>query len=264
MRLAIFWAALISASLLTYAHWVEPQWIETTEHRISDSNLGDIKIVQLTDLHLDGNLDYQSNIIEIVNSQNPALIVLSGDVIDDKANLNILDDFLQQLPATNIIATLGNWEYWADIDLDALTRIYERNGVRLLVNQEKTFEIQSRRLRVIGLDDFTAGKPAFDTFRATPLGTISLIIEHSPGLFGDLMYSVKKQPLTADLCLAGHTHGGQITLFGQLLWTPPGSGRFAEGFYQTDRCPLYVSRGVGTSLLPLRFGARPEIAVFYL
>ena len=173
MKLGYLLFAILSALLLTYAHWGEPQWIEITEHRMSDTTQGDIKIVQLTDLHLDGNLDYESYIIEIVNNQHPALIVLSGDVIDDKANLNLLDAFLQKLPATNIIATLGNWEYWADIDLDALTRIYERNGVSLLVNQEKTFEIQSRKLRVIGLDDFTAGKPDFDTFRETPLGTTS-------------------------------------------------------------------------------------------
>jgi len=49
---------------------------------------------------------------------------------------------------------------------------------------------------------------------------------------------------------------------GLVMWTPRGSGSYTAGFYETKLCPLYVSAGLGTSLLPVRFGARPEIAVF--
>ena len=66
------------------------------------------------------------------------------------------------------------------------------------------------------------------------------------------------------LCLAGHTHGGQVALFGFALWTPRGSGNFTAGRYDSTMCPIYVSRGIGTSILPIRLGARPEIAVFTL
>ena len=66
------------------------------------------------------------------------------------------------------------------------------------------------------------------------------------------------------ICLSGHTHGGQVTLFGRPFWTPRGSGRFVAGWYETPSCRLYVSRGVGMSILPIRFGARPEVAVFEL
>ncbi len=57
-------------------------------------------------------------------------------------------------------------------------------------------------------------------------------------------------------------HGGQVTLFGLVLYTPPGSGSFEAGFYKTTSCDLYVSKGLGTLVLPFRLGARPEIAVF--
>ena len=66
------------------------------------------------------------------------------------------------------------------------------------------------------------------------------------------------------LCLSGHTHGGQIALAGWAPFRPVGSGRFVAGFYDVPGCRLYVSRGVGTSVLPLRWGAAPEVAVFDL
>lgn len=65
------------------------------------------------------------------------------------------------------------------------------------------------------------------------------------------------------LMLSGHTHGGQIAVGGWAPLVPPGSGRYVRGWFRGDGAPpLYVSRGIGTSVLPLRFGATPELAVF--
>jgi predicted MPP superfamily phosphohydrolase len=88
------------------------------------------------------------------------------------------------------------------------------------------------------------------------------VIQHSPGWFRSP--DAAAVDTRASLCLAGHTHGGQIALFGLPLWTPRGSGDFVAGRYDLAMCPLYVSRGIGTSIAPVRFGARPEIAVFSL
>jgi predicted MPP superfamily phosphohydrolase len=65
--------------------------------------------------------------------------------------------------------------------------------------------------------------------------------------------------------LSGHTHGGQVAPFGRPLYRPRGSGRYVSGWYRdADRVPMYVSRGIGTSVVPIRLGAVPEIAVFDL
>jgi uncharacterized protein len=88
-----------------------------------------------------------------------------------------------------------------------------------------------------------------------------ILIQHSPGYFEHLSGI---DGGVHDLCLSGHTHGGQITFFGLSIWTPRGSGTFQSGMYETKNCPLYVSRGIGTSVLGARFGARPEVAVFDL
>jgi predicted MPP superfamily phosphohydrolase len=91
------------------------------------------------------------------------------------------------------------------------------------------------------------------------------LVQHSPGFFAAKSTGAALPDKAFDLCLSGHTHGGQITLFGWAFGPlPPGSGPFVAGQYETAACPLYVSRGLGTSVLPLRLFARPEIAVFDL
>lgn len=73
---------------------------------------------------------------------------------------------------------------------------------------------------------------------------------------------------SVDLVLSGHTHGGQVQLAGWAPVTPRGSGRYLEGWYgdhaEDGVPPMYVSRGVGTSGIPVRLGSRPELAVFEL
>ena len=117
-------------------------------------------------------------------------------------------------------------------------------------------------LSVAGLDDYTAGKPDLvRTLQECTQGEPIIMAQHSPGLFdeapspelGKIAYS-----------LAGHTHGGQVAIGKHALFTPRGSGRYVAGSYQTAWGDLYVSRGIGTSMIPLRIGARPEIVLLEL
>lgn len=81
---------------------------------------------------------------------------------------------------------------------------------------------------------------------------------HSPEYFGTLAGK-------ADLVLAGHTHGGQVRVpFLPPLWLPHGSGSYVEGWYQDGGSRLYVSRGIGNSVLEFRFNCRPELPVIDL
>jgi predicted MPP superfamily phosphohydrolase len=89
---------------------------------------------------------------------------------------------------------------------------------------------------------------------------MTVLVQHSPGWFESA--AAKTPEARYDLCVSGHAHGGQVTLFGLVLYTPPGSGSYEAGFYKIALCDLYVSKGLGTSVLPFRLGARPEIAVF--
>ncbi len=75
--------------------------------------------------------------------------------------LGALDTFLRLLGTSRKVAVLGNWEYWSGVDLETLRTLYEkRHNTSLLINQTVTFQFDEPPLQVIGLDDFTAGKPS--------------------------------------------------------------------------------------------------------
>ncbi len=252
-------------ALLAYVFLIEPYWVEVTHHvGAARHQTQRVRIAQLSDLHLHNFGRREQRVVDALSRWQPDLLLLTGDVIDRADALAALPAFLKATGDVPKLAVLGNWEHWAKVDIAELRDIYQQQGTRLLINQSTRLTLQGRIVDVVGLDDYTAGVPA-TTPSPQPASdaAIVLLLQHSPGMFDDETFA-NMLKLRLDLCLAGHTHGGQLTLFGLPLWKPPGSGGFNAGNYPTTYCPLYVSRGIGTSVLPARFGARPEIAVFDL
>ncbi|MFM8864609.1 MAG: metallophosphoesterase [Limnohabitans sp.] len=225
-----------------------------------------VRVVQLSDLHLQRFAAAEQAIVARVLSLKPDLVVLSGDAIDRAEALPHLRSFVQALAGVSVVAVPGNWEHWSGIDFSAMDQIFaDRPGSAFLLNQRLTLTVRGRMVHVLGLDDFTAGQPDAQRLSVQMPGDLNILVQHSPGFF-DLPEVARRMgsspPLS--LCLSGHTHGGQIALAGWAPFRPVGSGRFVAGFYDVPGCRLYVSRGVGTSVLPLRWGAAPEVAVFDL
>jgi predicted MPP superfamily phosphohydrolase len=255
--------ALLS-SVIIYALAIEPYWIKTSIHTIGHpSVIAPTRVVQLSDLHLQTFDKLSAKVVEEVERLNPDLVVITGDAIDNHVALPMLDQFLAALPkGAHTVAILGNWEYWAAVDMQALRALYIKHNVTVLVNEAHTINVGGQAVMIEGLDDFTAGKPksVVEHYGANK-APLHVLLQHSPGWFEQLKGEALERERPA-LCLAGHTHAGQVPVFGLVMWTPRGSGSYTAGFYETKLCPLYVSAGLGTSLLPVRFGARPEIAVF--
>ncbi|MEB3223414.1 MAG: metallophosphoesterase [Candidatus Sericytochromatia bacterium] len=249
-----------AALLATWAVAIEPRWLEVPIHRVGlATGAPALRIALVADLHLGRGAS--PDVAGTLRALAPDLVVLAGDVLDDRAHLPELARFLAATRGLRRVAVLGNWEHWAGLDLAALRALYEhQHGVRLLVNEAWTFEARGRRVEVVGLDDPTAGQPDLKAAKATGRADVSLLVVHSPAYFAP--GAPLREARRFDMCLAGHTHAGQVTLFGRPLWLPPGSGGFSAGLYQTAHGPLYVTRGIGTSLVPVRLGARPELPLF--
>lgn len=257
-------AAVMIGSVAFYALEVEPDWVEVTTHTVgegrADRNSRGVRVVQISDLHLRNFAQREAELTRKIQDLRPDAIVFTGDIIDRAENLALLESFLAALGPTPRVAVLGNWEYWSTVDLQRLRSIYETTpNSFLLVNQRATLALNGREFEFVGLDDFTAGKPAAALMKRPGQDVIRVVLQHSPGFFGAQTTRVES---SNQICLSGHTHGGQVTFFGRVLWTPRGSGDFVAGWYFTRDCRLYISRGVGMSILPIRFGARPEVAVF--
>jgi hypothetical protein len=267
--LALF--PLAPLAVLAYALWVEPARVAVVRHdlRSVGAVLGGApwRLVQVSDLHLQGFGEREQALARQVQGLGADVVVLTGDAIDRVEALPWLAGFVAALGGVPVLLVPGNWEHWSGVDFLALQASLAGAGGQLVLNDRWYLSKQGRTLQLIGLDDFTAGVPDLRLLTsgvdADAVGMIdTVLVQHSPGFFDQVDVSQRMGENRFSVCLSGHTHGGQVALAGWAPWLPGGSGRFVAGFYDVPGCRLFVSRGVGMSVLPLRLGAPPEVVVF--
>lgn len=258
LRTAALTGAGTVAGVTVYGTLVEPRRLETTRHRVHAGRDDPVTLVQISDLHLGTTGAVHDEVVRTTAAADPDVVLLTGDSVEDPDDLGELDDLLGRLPArVPVLAIMGNWEYWGGVRPTELARLLRSRGGRLLVNESLALTVRGRRLVFAGVDDLVAGRPdILGTIRELPDGGTRILMAHCPAHRDELSAGAP-----VDLVLSGHTHGGQVNV-GGLAVTPPGSGDYRAGWYRDGGPPLYVSRGVGTSVVPVRIGAPPEVALF--
>ena len=252
--------------LVLDAFWLETYFVEWTEHDITASPSNKIKAIHLTDLHLRNIKSVHKSIADRINKERPDVIFFTGDSLERNKYFPILQDFLKlidhKLPK---IAILGNKEYSGRIDKDRLKDVYKSYNGTLLVNESHIFESKNRKINILGIDDYVCGYPDFKK-AANNLdpSLATVILNHCPAYREEIDRLSQPLNLRPYLILSGHTHGGQITFFGKPFFTPFGSGNYVKGWYRNKTSKMYVSKGVGTTVFPIRFGARAEASIFYI
>ena len=238
---------------------ITPRRLVSSHHTFGHSASSDrLRIVQVSDLHVHGIGTLERQLLEPLHDAQAGLLGITGDAIDRSACLPALDTLLAEFPtAPRRLAIMGNWEYKSGAGLRSMERTYERHGIELLVNRSVTLEHRGRTIRVTGLDDIMGGRPdAIAALQDARPVDQHLVLAHCP-ITRDSLQMPSGHPVS--LVLSGHTHGGQVAPFGIATHLPPGSGRYVAGWYRDGGPPMYVSRGIGTSLLPIRIGATPEL-----
>jgi len=254
-------AALVAAM---DALWVEPKWLRITEHDVPIVNLPKMldgyRIAHITDAHLKHIGVVEEKIFREIENRDVALVVLTGDMIDDPLRLSVLEEFCHSLQGRRrtVLAILGNWEHQARLSITALHDRYRSHGIRLLINES---ELINSVICVSATDDAIGGNFLLGkTMRGYSASAVNLFLTHSPGILDYLPAKLGR----FDLVLAGHTHGGQGRIGSFVPMLPPGSGRFISGLYQVPIGRAYVSCGTGMSSIPARFDCRPELPIFSL
>jgi predicted MPP superfamily phosphohydrolase len=253
----------VAGTVVADSVWYEPQALQIEKIAFPTSSTGGpIRLLQVSDLHLSSFNSYFARVAKQVADLQPDLIVLTGDYLEQERNIRGVLSFLKELKATHgIYAVQGNWEYWSRLEGENLRRHFAGAGVKLLINERADLDIKGRALSIFGLDYPSSNDHLHQLQKEVDPQRFNLLLSHVPA------FSHEQLNEHINLVLSGHTHGGQVRLpFLPPFYLPRYSGRFVAGFYQVSqhRIPLYVSRGVGTSVLPLRFFCRPEIGLFEL
>lgn len=262
-RFLAFGAGGLATAGLADTLWIEPHGVRVEELALATGQHGrPVRLVQISDLHLENFDGYFQHVVDLVNGLAADLIVLTGDYLEEERNIRAVLDFLHQLRAPQgVYAVQGNWEYWSRLEGENLRRHFLGTGVRLLINERADLEINGQRLSLLGLD-FPSSSDQLNRLQgqADP-ARFNLLLSHVPA------FAHEQLERYIGLILCGHTHGGQVRLpLLPPLYLPRYSGRFVAGLYQVGQYGtlLYVTRGIGTSVLPVRLNCRPEITVITL
>jgi len=254
---------VVAGGLFLEGYVWEPRRVSVTRHTIGSPIESEhpLRVVQLTDLHLKAVGGFERRIATTVRELEPDVVLLTGDSVDRETSLPLLAEFLELLPqGVARYATLGNWEYWSGVDLVELAEVYGRASCRLLVNETATHYHDGIAANFVGLDDFLAGSPRLSAAADGVTGGANVVVlSHCPG-YVDEPEVAGAHGVAA--VLSGHTHGGQVAVGGWVPVRPPGSGPYVAGWYRGEGPDLYVSRGLGTSVVPIRLGCVPEVALF--
>ena len=220
-------------------------------------------IAHLTDLHL-GTLvstDFIQGVVDRTNRLQADMIVCTGDYVHARnttAEIDRVWPILSRLSARHgVHAVLGNHDHWADRDRSLYWM--ERSGQRLR-HRCKAIERGGQRILIGGAGDYWEDQLKIDqVFSCSDENDCRLLLSHNP----DSVDTGFKTPLALVLC--GHTHGGQVVVpFIGPPVLPVKNKAYSSGLITTARTQVFISRGIGWALYPVRFNCYPEIAVLKL
>ena len=258
-------AGVAAGVVLGYAAVIEPRLVQLTRPRVHVRGLPPalegLRIGLLSDLHA-GRLTARGTLrraVELLMAARPDVIALTGDFADRRSE-DYTPAFRALAPLRaplGVYAVPGNHDHAVGIDgwyramrasphiLDATNRYHVRSVGDVCVC-------------IAGVDDLEEGTPEL-VLPGPEERDFTLLLAHNP----DTAERARRGYDAVDLVVSGHTHGGQVRL--------PGVGAverkseyFDAGLQRTPWTQVYTSRGVGSTLLPVRFGARPEVAVLEL
>jgi uncharacterized protein len=269
LRISIIVILLLIGGVVGWGFLVEPNRLvvrqETLELQRWPNGLSGLKIAVLSDLHIGSPFIDDPKvrlIVQRTNELQPDLIIILGDYIagngrgshrvEPEAFAPLLKDLHAPL---GVYSVLGNHDWWYN-GLKVRSAL-EANGIKVLEDQVAKIDVRGNPLWLVGLGDLWTRPQHIDqTIAEVPQDATIIALTHNPDIFPEL-------PARVNLLLAGHTHGGQVRfpLIGSVVESSRYGQRYEQGHVLENGHDLFVTTGIGTSIIPVRFGVPPEIVL---
>ena len=218
-----------------------------------------VKIIFFADIQLDyffaKNRKRIKKIIDTINKTEPDIILFGGDFINKARGTTAVFQELKSLKAKkDIFMVYGNHDYY---DFERISRMARELGIIELRNKNVLVSNFEESIVIAGIDDYRRGKPDIEETFSGIKEEFTILLCHNPDYFEEMPQEYKKR---TGITLSGHTHGGQINLFGFAPFIPSKYGqKYRYGLKQFDGSKIYITSGIGAVTMPLRFLIRPEI-----
>jgi len=269
IRISLVVLLLLAMSVGIWSVFIEPNRLVIHSETIRidgwPQELNGLHIAVLADIHTGGPFIDEmklSDIVEKTNALQPDLIVLLGDYMSGntwhghRVEPEVTVAVLRNLHAPlGVFSVLGNHDWW--YDGKKVRRAFEQDGLRVLDDEVVELNWQGKSFWLVGLADvWTRPQHISETIAKTPPDATVIAITHNPDIFPNV-------PQRVPLLLAGHTHGGQVNI--PFLGTPivPSAygSKYTAGHVMENGHHLFVTTGIGISILPVRFRVPPEIVL---
>lgn len=267
----LYAAAIVLAGLAVWGFVIEPRWVAARVEPLSSVRWqapAGLKVAMAGDWHLTSHSAWRitgvaraARIVDEINAAQPDVVLLPGDFLagtgedDEPLPVEHMAAVLGRLKAPQgVYAVLGNHDWWhgGQRFRDALSA----QGIRVLENASA--RLPGHDIWVVGIGDHSTGhSEPMRALAGVPADAATLVMMHDP-------FSFATMPRTHGLVVAAHTHGGQVSVpgYGALIVPGAAAREWAYGWITHKDRRMYVTSGLGVSILPVRFNMRPEWVMF--
>lgn len=253
---------LIISLIVIYSIYIEPKYLTIKEYKIENKDIPDsfdgIKIIHFSDVHYKSSVDlnYIKKIIKKINSIKPDLVFFTGDFLDERYQYNETDIKNIENEFNKINSTLGNFAVTGDHDIkhkETFNKMFEKSFT-ILENEEKLlYYKETTPISLIGLSVTDVNYEVLSTEQ----NYYRFILTHEPDEYE------KIKDYNFNIQLSGHSHNGQIRIpFIGAIYTPKGAKKYYDEYYKLNNKEIFISNGIGTSGINVRFNSRPSINLY--
>ena len=244
--------------------WYENHHLVVTTYTYQDGkvdeNLAGYRIVQISDLHNAKFGQDNKKLLAKISELQPDMIVITGDLVDSNhTDIRTSIDFVKQaVKISDVYYVTGNHEHWlSENERTELFEELENAGVVVLNNEIVNITKGDSEFTLIGLDDYNLIDDTLHTvIKETDHNKLRVLLAHEPQYFTNYANA------GVDVVFSGHAHGGQFNLpfIGPLVAPDQGfRPQYTSGEHHEKETTMYISRGLGNSIIPIRLFNNPEI-----